>query len=74
MMGSGASCSARCKLPSDQLPQRMTGPLVSVNAPTNTITSGSIDAKITSPTVPVNSSAAPERTRTGAGARPCVMV
>ena len=52
-MGSGAPCSARCMLASDQLPQCMTGPLVLVKAATNTMISGSSDTRITRPTPPV---------------------
>ncbi|MNN72356.1 hypothetical protein D3C81_1883860 [compost metagenome] len=61
-------------LASDHWPHCMTGPLVLVKAATNTMMSGNMDSRITKPTPPVYSAAVHERTRTAAGARPCVMV
>ena len=74
MMGSGAWRIARVRLSSDHEPHCMTGPLVAVKAAMNTTISGSSDARMTMPTVLVNSADAHDFTRSGAGARPCVMV
>ena len=72
--GSGALLKTRARLLSDQLPQRITGPLVSVKAAIKMTSRGNTEMAMTPITLKVKMAAEPERTRTGRGARPSVMV
>ena len=57
----------------DQLPQCITGPRASVNAPMNTASSGISDSATSAATASVNSQPCQERSGCAAGARPGVI-